>query len=417
VATKDEGQRIYPSSFVFRQHGVVSLGVNAEMRDTTEVVIIGGGVMGCSMLYYLAKQGVTNTLLLERDVLGSGSTGRSQAICRMHYSNPVTATMAWESLKVFTNFNEMVGGPSGFVKTGYLVIVEREDRSGLEQNIAMQQELGISTGLTTPDHVRELAPMLVVSEEEGLAWEPESGYADPFLVTTSFAARAREMGAEIMLRNPVTGIEVSGGRVRAVLTGQGMVETPTAVVAAGPWSRQLLGQVGIDVPLSAVRHQVASVTRPVDRIPHHPIVGDIAQSFSFRPDVPPLTMIGFGEDEVDVDSYNQGVDLPQLPEIMGRLIRRMPAMSDSYFRGGWSGLFTITPDWHPILDQVPGIEGLYCAVGFSGHGFKLSPAIGRAMAELITQGQARSIDLTPLRFSRFAERDLMTSRYRYKVLA
>jgi sarcosine oxidase subunit beta len=417
VATKDEGQRIYPSSFVFRQHGVVSLGVNAEMRDTTEVVIIGGGVMGCSMLYYLAKQGVTNTLLLERDVLGSGSTGRSQAICRMHYSNPVTATMAWESLKVFTNFNEMVGGPSGFVKTGYLVIVEREDRSGLEQNIAMQQELGISTGLTTPDHVRELAPMLVVSEEEGLAWEPESGYADPFLVTTSFAARAREMGAEIMLRNPVTGIEVSGGRVRAVLTGQGMVETPTAVVAAGPWSRQLLGQVGIDVPLSAVRHQVASVTRPVDHIPHHPIVGDIAQSFSFRPDVPPLTMIGFGEDEVDVDSYNQGVDLPQLPEIMGRLIRRMPAMSDSYFRGGWSGLFTITPDWHPILDQVPGIEGLYCAVGFSGHGFKLSPAIGRAMAELITQGQARSIDLTPLRFSRFAERDLMTSRYRYKVLA
>jgi sarcosine oxidase subunit beta len=387
------------------------------MNDTAEVVIIGGGVMGCSMLYYLAKQGVINTLLLERDVLGSGSTGRSQAICRMHYSNPVTASMAWESLKVFSNFNETVGGPSGFVKTGYLVVVEPEDRPGLEQNIAMQQELGISTGLVTPAQVKELAPMLAVSDEEGLAWEPESGYADPFLVTTSYAARAREMGAEIALRSPVTGVEVSGGRVRAVLTRQGRVETPAAVVAAGPWSRQLLGQVGIEAPLSAVRHQVALVTRPIDRLPHHPIVGDIAQSFSFRPDASPLTMIGFGEEEVDVDSYNQGVDLPQLPEIMERLIRRMPAMSDSYFRGGWSGLFTVTPDWHPILDRVPGIEGLYCAVGFSGHGFKLSPAIGRSMAELITQGRATSIDLTPLRFSRFAEGDLMTSRYRYKVLA
>jgi glycine/D-amino acid oxidase-like deaminating enzyme len=387
------------------------------MKDTAEVVIIGGGVMGCSMLYYLAKQGVTNTLLLERDVLGSGSTGRSQAICRMHYSNPVTASMAWESLKVFSNFNEAVGGPSGFVKTGYLVVVEPEDRSGLEQNIAMQQELGISTGLVTPDQVKELAPMLAVSAEEGLAWEPESGYADPFLVTTSYAARAREMGAEIALRNPVTGIEVSGGKVRAVLTQQGRVETPAAVVAAGPWSCPLLGQVGVEVSLSAVRHQVALVTRPIDRLPRHPIVGDIAQSFSFRPDASPLTMIGFGEEEVDVETYNQGVDLPQLPEIMERLIRRMPAMSDSYFRGGWSGLFTVTPDWHPILDRVPGIEGLYCAVGFSGHGFKLSPAIGRSMAELITQGRATSIDLTPLRFSRFAEGDLMTSRYRYKVLA
>jgi glycine/D-amino acid oxidase-like deaminating enzyme len=369
------------------------------------------------MLYHLAKLGVTQSLLVERDVLGAGSTGRSQAICRMHYSNPVTAILAWESLRIFTNFNELVGGTSGFVKTGYLVIVEAIDRPGLEQNVAMQQELGISTNLVNRDDVKELAPMIQVLPGEALAWEPESGYADSYMVTSSFAARAREMGAEIAMRTPATSIDISDNRVRAVITPQGRVETPIAIVAAGPWSRRVLAGAGIDLPLSTVRHQVASIIRPVDRIPGHPIIGDIAQSFSFRPESTNMTLVGFGEDEADPENYNQGVDLDQIPGVMQRLVNRMPAMSESLFRGGWSGLFTITPDWHPVLDRVPGIEGLYCAVGFSGHGFKLSPAIGQAMAELITQGQANSVDLTPLRFNRFAEGDLMTSRYQYKVLA
>jgi glycine/D-amino acid oxidase-like deaminating enzyme len=212
-------------------------------------------------------------------------------------------------------------------------------------------------------------------------------------------------------------VEVSGGRVLAVRTSQGRVETPIAVVAAGPWSGPVLSGIGIDVPLSTVRHQVASIIRPVGRVPHHPIVGDIAQSFSFRPEGSAMTLVGFGEDEADLADYNQGVDPDRVPEVMERLVNRMPAMSESYFRGGWSGLFTITPDWHPILDRVPGIDGLYCAVGFSGHGFKLAPAIGLAMAELIIQGRAISADLTPLRFRRFEEGDLMSSSYHYKVLA
>jgi sarcosine oxidase subunit beta len=190
------------------------------------------------------------------------------------------------------------------------------------------------------------------------------------------------------------------------------------VVAAGPWSKQVLGDMGVDVPLVPVRHQVASLTRPVDKLPMHPTVGDIAQSFSFRPDGSALTMMGFGpEDEVDLETYNQGVDMDVMAEALGRLTRRIPAMSDAYFRGGWSGLFTTTPDWHPILDAVPGIEGLYCAVGFSGHGFKLSPMIGVTMAELIVEGAAKSVDISPLRFSRFEEGDLMESSYRYRVLA
>ena len=388
------------------------------MRRTADAVIIGGGVMGCSILYHLARLGMPDSLLLERDVLGSGSTGRSAAICRMHYSNPVTASMAWESLKVFSNFGDVVGGSSGFVNTGYLLIVEDVERPGLERNIAMQQELNINTGLVTTDDLKDLAPMITVNQGEALAWEPESGYADPYLVTTSYAARAREMGAEIQVRSPALGIEVSGGRVRAVLTEQARVETSAVVMAAGPWSRAELAKIGVDVLLIPVRHQVASFTRPMDRLPHHPTVGDIAQSFSFRPDGASMTLVGFGEDEeADVVGYNEGVNMADIPDLLGKLAARMPAMADSYIRGGWSGLFTTTPDWHPILDRVPGIEGLYCAVGFSGHGFKLSPMIGMAMAELMVQGRTTSVDISPLRFTRFAEGDLMSSSYRYRVLA
>ena len=400
-----------------RLHDNQANGDESMMRNTADAVVIGGGVMGCSLLYYLAQRGVGRPLLLERSVLGAGSTGRSQAICRMHYSNPITASMAWNSLQVYANFGDQVGGESGFVKTGYLVVVEDIDRPSLELNISMQQELGINVGVISPDELRELAPMIETLQGEGLAWEPDSGYANPYLVTTSFAARARELGADIVTRAAGTGIEISGGRVRAVLTDQGRVETPLAVVAAGPWANYLMDGVGIQFPLVPVRHQVALATRPPGTLPEHPIVGDIAQSFSFRPESPTLTMVGFGEDEAELDNYDEGIDQADAADAMTRLIRRMPGMGQSYYRGGWSGLFTTTPDWHPILDRVPGVEGLFCMVGFSGHGFKLAPAIGQAMSELVLDGQASSIDLFPLRFSRFEENDLIQSRYRYRVLA
>ncbi len=388
------------------------------MRQTADVVIIGGGVMGCSILYHLARLGITNSILLEMDTLGSGSTGRSQAICRMHYSNPETASMAWESLKVFSNFDDAVGGSSGFVKTGYVVVVEDVDRPGLQRNVAMQQRLGINAALVSADDVKELAPMLVVDQGEATAWEPDSGYADPHQVTASYASRAREMGAKIQLRTPALGIELTGGRVSAVSTLQGKIETSTVVMAAGPWSKRELAKVGVDVPLILVRHQIATLGRPVGRLPGHPTVGDIARSFSFRPDGVSMTLVGFGEDEVpDIDVYDQGVDMARLPDVLGSLAERMPAMADAGFMGGWSGLFTTTPDWHPILDRAPGIEGLHCAVGFSGHGFKLSPMIGTVMAELIVQGQATSVDISRLGFDRFERGELISSSYRYRVLA
>ena len=394
--------------------------MSKRLPSAADVVIIGGGVMGCAIQYHLVQLGVTNTVVLERDVLGSGSTGRSQAICRMHYSNPITTELAWQSLQVFADFDQRVGGQSGFVRTGYLVVVKEEDGAGLERNVAMQQELGIPTSLAAADDISRLAPSIRLYDDERAAWEPLSGYANPHLVTTSYAARSQEAGAHLALRTPAAGVDTEGDRVRAVTTLYGdRIATETVVVASGPWSKQLLASVGVDVPLMPVRHQVATVARPVERVPEHPTVGDISQSFSFRPDGTAFTMMGFGDDEEapDPDAYPQGIEIVDASSALEKLGRRLPEMSDSYYRGGWSGLFTTTPDWHPILDAVPGVGGLYCAIGFSGHGFKLSPAIGKAMAELVIEGQGRDVDLSPLRFNRFAEGDLLESSYRYRVLA
>ena len=387
------------------------------MHKTADAVVVGGGVIGCSILYHLCVQNMNDVILLEKDVLGSGSTGRSQTICRTHYSNKITSTMARDSLHIFNNFSEIVGGQSGFVNTGYIVVVNKSDEKGLNHNLRMQQELGINTSAIDTEQLGDIAPMIYTTGDELLAWEPDSGYADSYMVTTSFANRAREMGADIYLRNPVTGIEISNGAVKSVTTADCTIETPKVIICSGPWSKEIMNSVNVEVPLSTVRHQIATIARPVDKIPNHPIIGDIAQSFSLRPEGTSMTLIGFGEDEAQVDSYNQGVDLDNIPSVLSRLIHRMPDMDQAYFRGGWSGLFTITPDWHPILDEVPGVKGLYCAVGFSGHGFKLAPSIGEVMSKLVVGEEISSIDINQLRFTRFEQNDVLTSSYHYNVLA
>ena len=242
---------------------------SSSLPNVADAVIIGGGVIGCAIQYHLAQLGIPNTVLLERDVLGSGSTGRSQAICRMHYSNRITTQLAWQSLQVFANFDARVGGNSGFVQTGYLVVVNEADQGGLERNVAMHQELGVPASVVSPDDPLPPGP---------------HGHA--------VRRRARRLGAGIRLRRPVSGYrvlrrpfprsrrshcppatrrrasETDSGRVQAVLTAGGeRIATDTVVVAAGPWSKRVLAGVGVEVPLLPVRHQVATVARPVELVP------------------------------------------------------------------------------------------------------------------------------------------------------
>lgn len=390
------------------------------MPETAGIVIVGGGVMGCSILYHLAARGMADALLLERDTLGSGSTGRSSGAVRMHYSTAVHAQMAWHSLSVFENFAELVGGECGFVRTGYLVFAGEDDAPGFRANLAVQQAAGIQTAEISRREAADLAPGFYLDDCAGIAYEPRSGHADSSATTLAYAARARAMGARIRLQSPAAAIEVTGGRVTAALTAQGRIETPQAVIATGPWSRRFLLRQGIDLPLTATRHEVVHLRRPLAELPHHPGGGDIANMVYFRPEGSELTLVGNGnlEDEIDdPEVYAQRASQAFIGEVWSRLARRIPAMAGAEFAAGYAGLYTSTPDSHPVMDKLDGIEGLYICTGFSGHGFKLSPAVGLLMAELILDGQASTIDIAPLRQTRFAENDLNLPSYGFKVLA
>ncbi|MBM3948300.1 MAG: FAD-binding oxidoreductase [SAR202 cluster bacterium] len=388
------------------------------MNNTADVVVAGGGVMGCSILYNLASMGMRQALLLESGTLAGGSTGRSMAILRMHYSNEVTARMAWESLAVFRHFEEVTGGPSGYVRTGYLLVAQPEYGRALRENVAMQQRVGVDTAVVDADGMVPMASgWFTFSEGEACAYEPESGYADPYLVATGYARKAQEMGAAVRTGTPVGSIEVEDGKVAGVVTGDGRVATRTVVVATGVWSQPMLAALGVDVPLECVRHQVVTLRRPSEALPDHPTIGDVVNGLSARPDSAGLTLVGVGEEPVpSPDGYNQGVDWIAMEDSTKRLVARMPRLAGAYYRGGWSGLFDVTPDWHPVLGRVEGIEGLYLAVGFSGHGFKLSPMVGQTMAELIVKGET-TIDVSILGLDRFRTGNLMRSKYPLAVLA
>lgn len=384
-------------------------------------VIIGGGVMGASILYNLVSRGVGSAVLLERSTLGAGSTGRSSGAVRMHYSTTVNAHLAWESLKIFQNWGDAVGGEGdcGFVRTGYMVFVPQEAIGGFERNIELQQELGIDTRIVSKEEARGLAPVFQYDEGESYAWEPQSGHADPSGTGMAYAARAREMGAQVILESPVTDIEIEKGKVTAVRTAAESYQTPLAVIATGPWSGPFMRRLGYDLPLDATRHEVFLIRRPVHEIPHHPGGADMTNLTYFRPEGSDLTLVGNGnaEDIADPDDYSPAIHADHLEDVWLRLAHRIPAIADGELFTGYAGLYTSTPDLHPIIDQVNGIDGLYLCTGFSGHGFKLAPAVGVCMAQMILDGTSKLVDLTPLRMSRFAEGSLNTTTYEFKVIA
>ena len=394
------------------------------MANTADAVVIGGGVMGCSILYNLAARGMTGTVLLERDLLGSGSTGRSSGAVRMHYSTPVHARMARLSLDIFQNFQEIVGGPegdgAGFLKTGYLVFAGEADLTAFQANVAMQQDAGINTSVISREDAREIASGFFLDDCAGIAYEPDSGHADASGTAAAYSVRARDLGARVLLKSPATSVEVVSGKVVSVTTEDQRFETPLAVVATGPWSRRFLLDLGVDLPLAATRHEVIHLNRPLDLVPFHPGGGDIANMIYFRPEGAGLTLVGNGNAGDLVDDPEIFAPRPTqafIQDVWTRLARRIPAMEEATYNTGYAGLYTSTPDSHPILDRVEGIDGLYVCTGFSGHGFKLSPMVGVLMAELILDGQATTVDISPLRASRFEEDLPNQPGYNFKVLA
>lgn len=384
--------------------------------QTADVVIVGAGVIGASIAFNLAKRGIANVVVLEKNFVASGATGKSVACIRQHYSMEVTARMVLRSLRVFENFTDAVGGSASFIKTGYLMGVPESDRSALKKVVAMQRGVGINTRLISPEEIREIEPRVRVDDLVAGVWEPDSGYADPSDTTASFMRRARELGVRLHQGTEVVGLKIAGGAITEVGTNRGNFSTSTVINAAGGWGDRIAAMAGVQIPLTVCRHQTHCVKRPEGELSPHPLFYDLVQQIYTRPEGSGLTLIGSLDsaevhDRVDPEWYDHGVDFDETVKMTGYLCHRFPAFEAGYFHSGYSGVFDVTPDWHPILDEVAGIRGLYIAVGFSGHGFKLSPAVGEMMAELVVAGKQPGSDIDVFRFTRFAEKQLIRGLY------
>jgi glycine/D-amino acid oxidase-like deaminating enzyme len=337
----------------------------------------------------------------------------------MHYSTEVCTQLAWNSYPIFMNFDNMIGGDVAFVKTGFLVSVPQDSIEGLRNNVGIQKSQGIPTDIISREEAQEIAPGFVFEDSEAFCWEPESGHADPSGTAMAYSKRSRDLGAEVLLESPVIDLLINNGRVEGVITTKKRYATRTAIVAAGPWSKNILQKHGVDLPLEATRHEVFYIRRNTDQLPDHPGGADMANLTYFRPEGVDLTLVGNGnaEHEVDPNNYSQKPTMSYVEDVWIRLSKRIPQIANGEFFTGYAGLYTSTPDMHPIIDRVEGIDGLYVCTGFSGHGFKLSPTVGICMAETILDGKATTVDLTPLRISRFSENDLNTISYKFRVVA
>ena len=386
------------------------------MAQTADIIIVGGGVMGASIAYNLASQGARRVVLLERRTISAGTTGHSGAIIRQHYSNEVTIRMARESLHVFERFNEMVGGDSGFIRTGLLVLSDQQGASALQANIDLQQRLGVNTRALNLADIGEVAPGYNAQDAALACYESDAGVADPIATTHSFANRARDYGAVIHEGISVTQLLTQKERITGVATTQGDFLAPQVILAANMWSVALAQQIGITLPIKATRHPMLVLRRPPARESRnsmHAVCFDGMQSMYMRPDVGGVTLVGSVDNvvvESDPDNYLRGVTEDEIRSFRAQAIRRLPTLEQAVVRGGWAGIYDDTPDYHPILGKLAAYEGLYCAVGFSGHGFKLSPCIGRWMAQLVLTDES-PVDMQSFGYERFERGKEILSGY------
>lgn len=390
------------------------------MPRVFDVIIIGGGIMGCSAALQLARRGL-KVAIFDKSTIGQGPTGKSSAIIRQHYSNDLTARMALYSLRVFQEFDERIGGESGFTNSGFVVMVDAKDRLGLEANVALQQQIGIRTELLSGESIHEIMPGVASGDLVAVAYEEESGYADPYLTVTSYASAARRNGVTIYQETAVTDIRFLADKVVGVNTNAGNFDAPVILNSAGAWGSQVAQMAGVEVPINSCRVQVAFFRRPPGHEAPHPVVADFINATYFRSETGGLTLVGLvdpaeAEAVVDPDNFREYLDDTFVLEAGERLVHRYPAMERSQNTGGYASLYAITPDWHPIVDEVPAKSGFFVCSGFSGHGFKLGPAVGLMTADLITGISEPEFDAQMFRLARFAEGDQVRGQYEYSIV-
>lgn len=349
---------------------------------TFDVAVVGAGIHGASAAFHLASRGV-RIVIFEQGTPAGGPTGRSSAICRAYYTNPFLARAARDSIQMLAHFDRITGmETSGYRRTGALFLHPPEDAPKVERVVPELNRIGITAQILG---IKELAARFPSFDLEGIelgVWEPDAGYADPFATTHGFFRRAVELGAEPRLGTQVTRIEVDAGQGFTLLTSDGgRTSCDRVLIAAGPWTKPLAGQVGVDLPLTVERHIVGTFRwGGGTRLPLH---ADLASSYYLRPEGGELFLVGrlSSAPPADPDHFNERATDLEIAELSGLLVRRAPALEMSEVHGGWASLYDVSPDWQPVIGEIS--PGVFVDAGTSGHGFKLAPALGRHVADLV----------------------------------
>ena len=375
------------------------------MEPTADVVIIGGGVIGLSIAYHLGLKKAGKIILLEKGQLGEGSTSRCAGGIRTQFSTEINIRFSLESLKAFEAFEQEFGVNPEFRKIGYLFLAITPAETGVfRENLKLQKKFGIPVEFLEPDEIRKRWPYLRTDDILGGTFCAWDGYAGPNEVLSGFAGGARRTGVKIHEGTEATGILVRGDKVQGIKTKEGEISAPVVVNASGPLAASIGEMVGLKIPVKPLRRQIF-VTAPFRLADQTiPLTIDFHRGWYFRKEVDGFLLSGPLDKE---PSLNLNVDYEARVEAAENAMYRVPELEKARIARGWAGLYEISPDNHAILGRVPGLEGFILANGFSGHGFQHSPAVGKVIAELITEGKAKTIDISPLSIERFEKGELI----------
>ena len=380
------------------------------MTDTADVVIIGGGIVGSSVAFHLAEAGCTNILIIEREPQqGMGSTAKSMGGVRAQFATPINIRMSLYSIDLFSKFEAVTGHTAGYRAHGYLFVATTEKHLDyLRTNLRQQQACGLTNAqMVTRDDISKTVPQLIADDVLGGSFCPTDGFVDPYSVMTGFTKRARELGARVWLETNVTGIDVDHGKVNGVNTSRGYVSTRSVVSAAGPWAAAVGRLAGVEIPVEPLRRQIVK-TEPFPQLSSQlPMVIDMSTGFHFRPEG--STFLLAWPDPEQTYGFRTDFDYGFIEKILTRAVSRVPVFADVEVnpRRCWAGMYEMTPDHHAIIGKAPGVEGMFLANGFSGHGVMHSPATGKIISELIIEGTPGFVDASMLRAERFAEGNLL----------
>lgn len=364
-------------------------------------MVIGGGIMGASTAYHLAKRGCTDVVVLESaEMFGLGSTGLNAGGVRYQFATAVNVELSKLSFEMMHRFAEEMDQPISLRQCGYLFLLDREkDIVQFKLNIELQNSLGVPSRIIDVDEVRKLAPEVSLDGILAGSWCPLDGLVDPNGLLQGYVTNARRLGATLLTSTPVTGIEIENGRVVAVNTKDGRIATTKVVIAAGPWSGLVGDMAGIDLPVEPIKRQIAVTSEIPNLRPDFPFVIDFSKSLYFHKEGRGILT---GKSNADQEAgFDTTVDEDWRLRHLEEAMERLPLLADAEISAEWAGLYEVTPDDQAIIGKLPQAEGLYSCAGFSGHGLMHGPAAGLVMAEEILDGRAHTVDIDPLRYERF----------------